>query len=386
MQKIYMDYAATSFPKPSCVIDAVVHYMQNNGTNSNRGNYTSAYETANVIYETREKLCELFDFSSCDHVVFTANITYALNMILKGLLKEGDHVLVSSMEHNAVMRPLVQLIEEGVSFSRIPCTKKGELLLEEMEPLLQENTKAVIMTAASNVCGTRMPLKEVGAFCKQHNLIFIVDSAQVAGTFPISMEEMNIDVLAFTGHKGLLGPQGIGGFLVRDFIAKKMKALITGGTGSVSDSEETPEFLPDKFEAGTLNIPGIYGLHASLSYLEKVGIDTIRQQEEERLKQLLEGLQFIDGIKIFGKKTVEERVAVVSIQTEWMDESELAFLLDQQYGIMTRVGIHCAPNAHKTLGSFPRGTLRFSIGYQTTKEEIESVLKALNEIKETYCI
>ncbi len=386
MKKIYMDYAATSFPKPNCVIDAVVQYMQSNGTNSNRGNYADAYKTASVIYETRKKLCKMFDLSEGEHVVFTQNITYALNMILKGLLKKGDHVLVSSMEHNAVMRPLVQLQKEGVSFSRIPCTTKGELLVEEMEPLLQNNTKAVVLTAASNVCGTMMPLKEVGKVCKKHNLIFIVDSAQIAGIFPISMEEMHIDVLAFTGHKGLLGPQGIGGFLMREHIANVMKPLITGGTGSLSDSEEVPEFLPDKFEAGTLNIPGIYGLHASLSYLEEVGMEIIRQKEEERLSQLLEGLRTIDGITIFGKGTIKDRVSVVSIQTDWMDEGELAFVLDEQYGIMTRVGMHCAPNAHKTLGSFPRGTLRFSIGYQTTKEEIEMVIEALKKIKETQSI
>lgn len=383
MEKIYMDYAATSFPKPRCTIEAVVEYMQNIGTNSNRGSYNMAYKASDVIYDTRKKLCEFFDFQLEDHVIFTANITYALNMIIKGLLKEGDHVLVSAMEHNAIMRPLVQMQKAGVTFSRIPCNLQGELCVEAMDSLVKSNTKAIIMTAASNVCGTIMPLEEVGEFCKKHGLLFVVDSAQAAGVLPISMKKMNIDILAFTGHKGLLGPQGIGGFLIKDMVAKQMEPLITGGTGSDSDSEETPEFLPDKFEAGTLNIPGIFGLHASLFYLEEIGIEKIRKQEEERLYELLEGLKEIEGIHIFGNDTVENRVAVVSIQTDWMDEAELAFLLDQHYGIMTRVGMHCAPNAHKTLGSFPRGTLRFSIGYRTTKREIALVLKALKEIKES---
>ena len=384
MQKIYMDYAATSFPKPNCVTKAVVNYMSNIGTNSNRGNYGSAYDTAEVVYKTRKKLCEFFDFSLYDHVIFTANITYALNMIIKGLFKDGDHILVSAMEHNAIMRPLVQLQEKGVTFSRIPCTKEGELIVGEMESLLKKNTKAIIMTGASNVCGTCMPLKKVGDFCKKHNLIFILDSAQIAGTIPISMQEMGIDILAFTGHKGLLGPQGIGGFLISDSIAQEMEPLITGGTGSRSDSEETPDFLPDKFEAGTLNLPGIFGLYASLGYLEETGVDTIWYREKEKLKQLLTGLVEIKGVRVIGKQTVENRVAVISIQTDWIDESELSFLLDQQYGIMTRVGMHCAPNAHKTLGTFPRGTLRFSIGYRTTKEEIEFVIKAIREIREQY--
>ena len=381
MKKIYLDHAATSFPKPECVKKAVVDYMTNIGVNVNRGGYESAYNTASIVYETRKQLCELFDFPKCENVIFTENITYALNFILKGLLKSGDHVLVSSMEHNAVMRPLIQLEKQGVTFSRISCEKDGELMVDTMESFVKKNTKAVVMTSASNVCGTHMPLEKVGQFCKEHGLIFIVDSAQTAGVFPISMTKMGIDVLAFTGHKGLLGPQGIGGFLVKDEVAKEMEPLITGGTGSLSDSEETPDFLPDKFEPGTLNLPGIFGLHASLAYLKEIGLSTIQEKEMRLLKQLLEGLGTIKGVRIIGKDGIENRSAVVSIQCDFMDEAELSFVLDQEYGIMTRVGMHCAPNAHKVLGSFPRGTVRFSIGYGTEKEDVDAVIQALKKLQ-----
>ena len=380
MKKLYFDSAATSFPKPESVIEAVTDYMKNYGTNVNRGGYQSAYSTASVIYDTREKLCRFFEFSPCENVVFTQNITYALNMILKGYLKRGDHVLVSAMEHNAVMRPLVQLQKQGVSFSRIPCTNQGDLIVEKVETLIKSNTKAIILTSASNVCGTRMPLKKIGELCERYGLTFIVDSAQEAGVFPVSMKEMKIDILAFTGHKGLLAPQGIGGFLISDKIAKEVEPLITGGTGSASDSEETPEILPDKFEAGTLNLPAIFGLNASLQYLNHVGIEEIQKKELKLTKQFLDGIKQIDGIQVIGHEGIENRVPVVSLQCDWMDEAELAFLLDSEYGIMTRVGMHCAPNAHKTLGTFPRGTIRFSFGYENTKEEVEQVLQAIRKI------
>lgn len=385
MRRIYLDQAATSFPKGKGVAEAMMEYITKQGTNINRGSYEGAYETAGIVYETREMLCRLFDFGtlpqSAKNVVFTASITYALNMILKGLLKKGDHVLVSAMEHNAVMRPLVQLQKEGkISFSRIPCNEQGELCLSEMEPLIQENTRAVIMTHASNVCGTLLPLKEVGAIAKKHGLYFIVDTAQTAGVFPVSMRELQIDALAFTGHKGLLGPQGIGGFLITDELAAKVEPLITGGTGSVSDTEDTPDFLPDKFEAGTMNLPGIMGLHRALAYLEEIGLDTIREKERELTEQFLAGLKKISGIRLIGKNGWEGRSAVVSIQCDTVDEAVLAYELDSRYHIMTRVGMHCAPNAHKTLKTFPEGTLRFSFGYENQPEEIEKALEAMREI------
>lgn len=385
MNRIYLDQAATSFPKGEGVPEAMAEYMTKVGVNINRGSYEAAYETAGVVYETREMLCRLFDFGAlpeqAKNVVFTANITYAMNMLIKGFLKEGDHVLVSAMEHNAVMRPLVQLQKAGrISFDRIPCNARGELLLDQMEKLIRENTKAVIMTHASNVCGTLLPLEEVGCLAKKHGLYFIVDSAQTAGVFPISMKKMQIDALAFTGHKGLLGPQGIGGFLITDDLAEKVEPLVTGGTGSISDTEDTPEFLPDKFEAGTMNLPGIVGLHRALEYLEETGIDNIREKECHLTGQFISGLKKIPGVRLIGKEDMEGRTSVVSIQCEKADEAVLAFELDNRYHIQTRVGMHCAPNAHKTLNTFPEGTIRFSFGYRNTEQEVETALRAIREI------
>lgn len=387
MNRIYLDQAATSFPKAAGVIETMSRYMSEIGTNINRGSYGDAYEAAGIVYETRERLCRLFDFGPlpdmAKNVVFTANITYALNLLLKGFLTEGSHVLVSAVEHNAIMRPLVQLQRErGVSFDRIPCNERGELRLSEMESLIRKNTRAVILTHASNVCGTLLPLKEAGRIAKEHGLYFIADTAQTAGAFPISMKEMQIDALAFTGHKGLLGPQGIGGFLITDELAEKTAPLVVGGTGSISDTEETPEFLPDKFEAGTMNLPGIAGLCRALEFLEETGIETIRKKEEKLTEQFLAGLKQIPGVRIIGKDTCEGRTAVVSIQSETMDEAVLAYELDSRYHIMARVGMHCAPNAHKTLKTYPQGTLRFSFGYYNTEKEVETTLTAIREILE----
>lgn len=385
MDRIYLDQAATSFPKGKGVVEAMAEFMSQVGTNINRGNYGEAYETAGIVYETREQLCRFFDFGPIPQVVknviFTPNITYALNFILKGYLKRGDHVLVSSMEHNAVMRPLNQLRQEkNITYDRIPCTKEGELRIDRIQEIIQKNTKAIIMTHGSNVCGTLLPIEEVGRIAKNNGLKFIVDSAQTAGIFPISLQKMHIDALAFTGHKGILAPQGIGGFLVTDEMAKDMTPLITGGTGSISDTEDTPDFLPDKFEAGTMNLPGIIGLQKSLTYLEDLGIDKIREKELCLTQKFIDGVSKIKGIRLIGKKNCDGRSPVVSLQSETMDEANLAYLLDHKYKIMTRVGMHCAPNAHKTLHTFPKGTIRFSFGFENTEEEIEDTIRAIKEI------
>lgn len=380
MDKIYMDNACTSFPKPPSVAAAVGDFIANCGVNINRGSYGPAYEMENVVYQTRLALSRLFGYSDCKNVIFTANITTSLNMVLKGLLRPGDHVLVSSMEHNAVMRPLVQLTGDGVSFDRIPCTKQGELCLKEAEALVRPNTKAVIMTHASNVCGTVMPLTEVGDFCRRHGLTFIVDSAQTAGVLPIHMEDMHIDAFCFTGHKGMLGPQGIGGFIVTDELAARIQPLISGGTGSLSHSEDVPDFLPDKFEAGTMNWPGIIGLHASLNYLSEVGIKNIYAKEMELTSRFLDGLREIPDLTIVGKKDLAQRVAVVSVYSGSKDNAQVAFELENQYGILTRVGLHCAPVAHKTLNTFPMGTIRFSFSHYNTGEDVDRAIAALKAI------
>lgn len=386
MKKIYFDHAATTFPKPDTVSETIYHYIKEQGCNINRGCYNQAYQIEEQVYETRKMVCELFHGEDYKNVIFTRNVTESLNVILKGFLKSGDHVIVSSMEHNAVMRPLVQLEKKGISFSRAICEPDGSLKIERLEECLRNNTKAVIMTHASNVCGTILPIKEVGKFCQKNHLKFVVDSAQTAGILEIDMEKMNIDALAFTGHKGLMGPQGIGGFLITKEMAQQIEPLITGGTGSISDQEETPIFLPDRFEAGTLNIPGILGLSAGLEWLKKTGMDKIRQKEQMLTKQFLTGLKEIDDdrtkIRIVGKEGIEGRTGVVSIQTKTKEIAQAAYELDERYGIMTRVGLHCAPSAHKTLGTYPIGTIRFSFGFWNTLEEVEFAVHALQEMTE----
>lgn len=408
MERIYFDNASTTFPKPQAVPDAMYQFMTQVGSNINRGCYEQAYRTEEIVYETRELLCRMFGGGDCRNVVFTRNVTESLNVLLKGFLKDGDHVIVSSMEHNAVMRPLQQLVRSsahdtsaGITFSRVPCQKDGSLNAADLEAYIQPNTRAVVMMHASNVCGTVLPLQEVGTFCQKHGLKFFVDSAQTAGVLPIDMEQMHIDALAFTGHKGLLGPQGIGGFLLRDDLIPLIDPLISGGTGSISHTEEIPEFMPDRFEAGTLNLPGIIGLHAGLTWLGKIGIDAVLKHELALTQRFLDGLAEMDGdafadlstaapsdraghstgkLYIAGRPDCTHRTGVVSIQPLHIDPADAAFQLDDEYGIMTRVGLHCAPSAHQTLGTFPTGTIRFSFGWWNTEAEVDYALHALREI------
>ena len=384
MNRIYLDQASTSFPKAPGVAQAMVDYQTMNVVNENRGCYSSAYSAEEVIYETRQLLAELFHFSKCKNVIFTPNVTTSLNFILKGFLKPGDHILVSAMEHNAVMRPVVQLASLGISFDRIPCRTDGSMILEKVEELIRPETKAIVTLHASNVCGTRMPLDALGEICQRHQLYFVVDSAQTAGIVPINMDKMHIDALAFTGHKGLRGPQGTGGFLVSQELAEQMEPLISGGTGSVSHTEEIPDFMPDRFESGTPNLPGIYGLHEALLYLKTHSLQAINEKELSLTGYFLEQLQALDDtgrhIRIIGKKDLTDRNAVVSIQTPEIDMSQVAWQLDNEYGVMTRVGLHCAPNAHKTLGTYPAGTIRFSFGPENTKNELDFAIQGLKKI------
>ncbi len=383
MDKIYLDNGATSFPKPKEVADAVYKYMTCCGTNINRGGYQEAYDLEGTVFETREMLTEMFDGPDCKNVVFTKNVTESLNIVLKGFLKPGDHVLCSSMEHNAVMRPLVQLEKKGVEFSRIPGNEKGELVLDAVEDMIRPETVAIVMTHASNICGTVNPIKEVGAICKRHGIRFIVDCAQTAGTLPISMKEMNIDALCFTGHKSLLGPQGIGGFIIREDMIPLIDPILSGGTGSISHTEEIPDFMPDRFEPGTMNLPGIVGLNAGLNWIKAKGLDAIAAHELALTKRFIDGLAPLEesgDIKILGLKGTEGRTGVVSVQTLKVDCADAAFRLDFEFGIETRVGLHCAPNAHKTLGTFPTGTIRFSFGNFNTEEDVDAALKALFSI------
>ena len=380
MDYIYLDNASTSFPKAPTVATAMSDYITNRGININRGSYALAYDVEDIIYTTRQRLNTLFNGHDPSHVVFTQNVTMSLNMVIKGLLKAGDHVLVSSMEHNAVMRPLTQLLDKGITFDIIPCDKTGSILLESMDSLIRPNTVAMIINHASNVCGTIQPLESIGPICKAHSLQFIVDAAQTAGVIPIDVKACHIDALCFTGHKGLLGPQGIGGIILTKEMAQTLTPLIAGGTGSFSHLETMPTHMPDAFEAGTLNLPGIIGLNEGLAYIESQGMENIHNHELALTQSFLEGLQSIDGINIVGKQNIQDRTAVVSITIDGMDPASIAYELESNYHIMTRVGLHCAPRAHQTLETYPEGTVRFSFGYANTHKDVETALSALHRI------
>ena len=380
MKDIYFDNSSTSFPKAPNVGRAMGEFIENGAFNINRGSYEGAYEAGSAVLDTREMLKDLFNAPDSKNVVFTPSVTYSLNYFIKGFLKPNDHVLVTSVEHNAVMRPLVQMKELGLEFDVVPCDEEGSITADDFRKYIKENTKAIITTHASNVCGTIIPIEEIGALCKEKGLVYAVDTAQTAGILNIDMQKANIDFLAFTGHKGLLGPQGIGGFISSDKLEGLIYPIISGGTGSLSDSEEMPDFLPDRFESGTLNLPGIIGLHQALVYLKEAGIDNMRNEKMEITKYFLDKVKEIEGAKVAGKKTVEGRLGVVSIDFEGFDNSIVSFYLSSKYKIMTRVGMHCAPRAHQTLNTFPQGTVRFSFSHFNTEEEVDICIDAIKTI------
>ena len=379
-QKIYFDNGSTSFPKAPGVAKAMADLLTNGAFNINRGNYEGAYEVESIVYETREMLAKLFHCPNSRNVIFTPGITHSLNYFIKGFLKSGDHVIVSGLEHNAVMRPLQQMISEGVNYDVAFTSEEGTVDVADVERLVRPETKAVIMTHASNVCGTIVPIKEIGEICAKHDIFFVVDTAQSAGTIDVNMQECNIDFLAFTGHKGLLGPQGIGGFLISDKLNAQMKPYIAGGTGSISDSYEMPDTLPDKYESGTMNLPGIIGLHAALKYIREVSLENIHVKKMELAEYFISRIKEIPGLRIAGKQNGKDRVAVVAVDfTQW-DNAMVAFDLEQEYGIMTRVGLHCAPLAHKTLKTYPQGVVRFAFSASNTKEEIDICIGGINNL------
>ena len=382
MDHIYFDNGSTSFPKAPGVAEAVAGFLSGGAFNINRGNYEGAYELEDKVLGTREKLAALFHADSSKQVVFTPGITYSINFFLKGLLKPGDHVLTTAMEHNAVMRPLTQLAKKGITYTCIPAEEDGRVKTELAGELIRKETKAVIALHASNVCGTVVDIEELGKVCKKHGLFFAVDTAQTAGTLDIDMKKYGIDFLGFTGHKGLLGPQGIGGFLISKRLDQAMESLIAGGTGSQSNLLEQPDMLPDKYESGTMNLPGIVGLYAALSYLEETGIETILQKKMELTGYFLGQIRKLPDIRIAGRTGLEGRTAVVALDFLKMDNAVAAFELEQKFGIMTRVGLHCAPAAHKSLGTYPQGAVRFAFSSFNTKEEIDRCINGIRYILE----
>ena len=379
-RNIYFDNGSTSFPKAPNVAEAVCEFLQKGAFNINRGNYQGAYDLEEKVQETRERLLRLFHAPKDVNVIFTPGITYSLNYFLKGYLQPGDHVLISGMEHNAVVRPLVQLEKMGIVWNYVMSDEKGYTDEGNFRNMLKENTKVIVVNHASNVCGTIAPIRKIGELCREKNIVFVLDTAQSAGTLDINMEENNIDFLAFTGHKGLLGPQGIGGFLITKELAEKVEPLIAGGTGSISDQLTMPEFLPDKFESGTMNLPGIIGLHAALGFIEETGIPKIHGEKMNLTEYFLERVKEFSEIKIVGMAGREGRVAVVSLDFVGRDNAMIAFDLEDMYGIMTRVGLHCAPLAHQMLHTYPQGTVRFAFSPTNTKEEIDACIKAFREL------
>lgn len=377
---VYLDNAATSYPKAPGVASAMADYVEKVGATINRSSYASAQEAGLVTLSLRERLCRLFNNPDPTHAVLTPGATAGLNMVIKGLLRPGDHCLVSSMEHNAVMRPLVQLEREGVAFERIPCDAQGRLRLEALPGMIKLNTRLVVMAHGSNVCGTVQDAEAVGKICRERGVPFALDAAQTAGHIEVDFERFGLAALVVPGHKGLLGPQGIGALLLDADFARRLTPLVAGGTGSASDSEELPDWMPDRFESGTPNMPGVYGWEAALGWLENTGIETLENHEKTLSKRFLEGIYGLKNVKLYGATVPEGRTGVFSVGFLNCDNAEAAWRLEREFGILTRCGLHCAPAAHRTLGSFPEGSVRFSTGWANTEADIDAALLAITAI------
>lgn len=379
---IYFDNAATSWPKPPGVSRAMTDFLEKIGASPGHSSHSLALAASRIVYETREKLAELFKAKHSLRIVFSQNATEALNLALEGILRAGDHLIISSMEHNSVMRPLRALEKKGLELTVVQCSNQGFLTPSDLERVIKPNTRMIALIQASNVVGSILPITEAGEIARKNNLLFLVDAGQTAGVYPIDVEAQKIDFLAFTGHKSLLGPQGTGGLYIGERVnLKEFKPLKSGGTGSGSESEEQPEFLPDKYESGTLNAVGIAGLLAGLNFVLEKGVEEIRRQEMELTKMLIDGLSDVPGLTIYGSQNVNCQTAIVSFNIEGMEASEVGLRLDEQYGILSRVGLHCSPAAHKTIGTFPSGTIRFSLGYFNTEEEVERAIKGVRKIR-----
>lgn len=374
---IYLDNAATSFPKAPLVSERMKYYLDSVGVSINRGVYAAAQEAGLEALTLREQLAAFFHHPDPTHVILTPGNTAGLNFVIKGCLRPGDHVVVSSMEHNAVMRPLVQL---GIDFDRVPCDEDGFLQEDQIEALIRPNTRLFILNHASNVCGTVQNAEAVGKLCKLHGIPLVLDAAQTAGHVPVDFQAFGLSALSVPAHKGLLGPQGIGALLVTPDFAKALDPLIAGGTGSLSDSEDLPPYMPDRFESGTPNLPGIYGWSAAMDYVNQIGLHNLRSHEEALTLRMLEGLKGLPNLRLVGTGDMSRRVGVIAVDFLKEDNAQIADRLEREFGILTRCGMHCAPSAHKTLNTFPQGVVRFSVGYGTTEEEIDQALAAIAAI------
>lgn len=376
---IYLDNAATTMHKPKEVIEAVVNAMNSLG-NAGRGANTASLGAARLIYDTRDKLCHMFGAESPKQIVFTSNSTESLNTAIKGLIDPGDRVITTMMEHNSVLRPLYELQEKGTEVTFLKSDKRGCICYEDFEKEIRDNTKAIICTHGSNLTGNLVDIRRVGEIAHKHGLLFIVDASQTAGVFPINVKEMQIDVLCFTGHKGLLGPQGTGGMYVREGLT--VRPLKSGGSGVQTYSKTHPKEMPTALEAGTLNGHGIAGLHAAVEYIEKTGMENIRQKEQMLMKQFYEGVRDIPGITIYGDFTSYDRCPIVTLNIGDYDSSEVSDELLMTYDISTRSGGHCAPLMHTALGTVEQGAVRFSFSHFNTEEEIKAAIRAVQELAE----
>ena len=379
-----MDNAATSWPKPPGVVKAMTHFTESAGGNPGRSGHALSTAAGRIVYSARELVCELFNAPNPLRVIFTSNATTALNIALFGLLRPGDRVVATSMEHNSVMRPLRALETEGVELKIAQCNSDGTLEPKSLRSALSGGAKLVAAVSASNVSGTIANAKGIAEIAHEAGALLLLDAAQSAGAIPIDMQETGVDLLAFTGHKSMLGPQGTGGLVIGESIdTKQMKPLIYGGTGSRSESEYQPEDLPDKFESGTSNGVGIAGLAAGVKYVLETGVETIRAREVEMIDALIRGLSAISGVKVHGTQDASKSVAAISFTIDGKSVSDVGMRLGDEFGIMTRVGLHCAPAAHRTLGTFPNGTVRLAPGIFTTPDEIQQTLRAVETIAET---
>ena len=382
MRTIYLDNAATSFPKPDGVSRRMKDYIDSVGATVNRSVYGSAQDAGLVLLTLRERLAKLFHFDDPTYVILTPGMTAGMNMVIKGFLKNGDHCLVSSMEHNAVMRPIQQLTECGISFDRIPCDREGFMDIDAIEGLIRPNTKLLVMAHGSNVSGTVQDAERVGKICAAHGIAFVLDAAQTAGHIDVDFHKFGLSALCVPGHKGLLGPSGIGAMLLRKDFAEMLTPLIAGGTGSASDSELLPPYMPDRFESGTPNMPGVYGWEAAMSFLDEVGVEALHAHEMALTERFLSGVKEIDTVRLAGTYDLDRRVGVVSIDFKNIDNAEAAYRLETEYGILTRCGLHCAPSAHKSLDTFPQGTVRFAVGFASTEADVDAALEAIRVIGE----
>ena len=374
---IYLDNAATTLHKPQQVIDAVVHAMQSMG-NCARGTHEEALDAARTVYDARVRLASLFGCPRVDHVAFTANSTEALNMAINGLIDPGDHVISTDLEHNSVLRPLYRLeAERGAELSFVPADKLGNVDYADFERLMKPNTRAVVCTNASNLTGTVLDIERIAKTAHSHGALVIVDASQTAGCWPIDMKKMGIDVLCFTGHKGLMGPQGTGGICVKEGI--EIRPFKVGGSGVQSYSRTHPAEYPTRLEAGTLNGHGIAGLGAAAKFISETGVENIHAKERSLMLRFYEGVKNIEGVMVYGDFT-KDKTAIVALNIRDYESGEVSYELSQGYGIATRPGAHCAPRMHKALGTAEVGAVRFSFSFYNTEEEIDEAVRAVAEL------